>query len=105
MTEETWELHEDEIRTTRGEVVCQLPPEDPLAMRRGKLIASTPQLLVAVHSALLALQDAAMHFPPHSCADVSAARAVWLAYHALEGAGVKPPIEDRPDMLPEQPLT
>lgn len=105
MTEETWELHDDEVRTTRGEVVCQLPAEDPLAMRRGKLIAGAPQLLVAVHSALLALQDAAVHFPPHSCADVSAARAVWLAYHALEGAGVKPPIEKSADMLPEQPLT
>ena len=103
MTEETWELHDDKVRTTRGEVVCQLPAEDPLAMRRGKLIASTPQLLVAVHSALVALQDAAAHFPPHSCADVSAARAVWLAYHALEGAGVQPPIVEPADIRQNSP--
>ena len=105
MTEEAWEMHEEVIRTTRGDVVCQLPPEDPLSRRRGQLIATAPRLLVAVHSALVALQDAAVHLPPHSCADISAARAVWLAYEALQEAGVTPPIDQRADTLPEPPLT
>jgi len=83
---EDWELASGLVWNAAGELICQLNLSNPAHQMAGPLIAAAPRLVTALGAAIEALQHAAVHIPPHSPADIAAARAVTLAYEAMRTA-------------------
>lgn len=82
-----WVRADNVIAEKDGTIVCQLNTECANWARNGQWIAAVPNLTNALVAALHALHETIEHIPPHSSADLVAARAVTMAFEALSLAG------------------
>ena len=80
----SWQVEDNAVIAASGTVICDLNSDESEWREHARLIAAAPDLLRALYANLSAIQAVALHIPPQSASDVSAAGAITLAYEAIK---------------------